>query len=260
MTALFLYPLATVVHRSFTDPSVGIGNYDTFFTNAVYLRVLRNSVALALLTTLVSIAVALPVAYCLSTLRGRSFVIIVGILTLTMWASVLVRAYAWVVLIGPTGPVSTELARLRLLSPGSSLVPGAIGLMVGMTQYMVPFLSLMLAATLRSIEPSVGMAAQSLGANTLQRTFRITLPLASRGIIAASSLVFLLSIGFYVIPALLGGPRQTVLSQNIQENMTSVFNIGFACAEATILAAVAIVLYAVYLRFARGESVIGAMG
>jgi putative spermidine/putrescine transport system permease protein len=159
--------------------------------------------------------------------------------------------------LGPAGVVNNLLIALGVIDQPLGLVPGRIGLVVGLTQVMLPFMVIALTAVLRGIDPRLAAAAQSLGAGGWQRFRHIILPLSMPGVAAGCALVFLATLGFYVVPALLGGPGDQMLSQTIELQVTTVLNQGFAGALATVLAVVTLLLFFAYQRLFRLDQMTG---
>jgi putative spermidine/putrescine transport system permease protein len=251
LAVLFVYPLAEVVSDSVTLPELGLGNYERFFGDSVYLKVLRNTLLISLEVTVLCLLIGYPLAYRLATVNPRTLRILMLLVMLPLWTSVLVRSYAWLTVLGPAGVVNNLLIAIGIIEQPLDLVPGRIGLVVGLTQVMLPFMVIALTAVLKGIDTRLAAAAQSLGAGGWQRFRHIVLPLSMPGVAAGCALVFLATLGFYVVPALLGGPGDQMLSQTIELQVTTVLNQGFAGALATVLAVVTLVLYFTYSRLFR---------
>jgi putative spermidine/putrescine transport system permease protein len=238
-------------------PTAGFANYHRLFSEPVYLTILRHTIEIAAEVTVVCLVLGYPVAYRLATTTPRAFRWVMLLVMLPLWTSVLVRSYAWLTVLGPAGVVNTALMKLGIISQPLDIVPGRVGLIIGLSQVMLPFMIIALTAVLKSIDLTVAAAAQSLGANGWNRFRHIILPLSMPGIGAGCVLVFLATLGFYVVPALLGGSGDQMLSQTIELQISQVLNQGFAGALATMLAVVTLLLFLLYARLFRLDQASG---
>jgi putative spermidine/putrescine transport system permease protein len=164
------------------------------------------------------------------------------------WTSVLIRGFAWDVLLQDGGPVQRFLVFLHIIPVGTDFAHTTSGLLVGMTQVMLPYMVFPVVAALQSIDPALERASRSMGARGWQTFLRITLPLSLPGVLAGGLLVFLITVGFYVLPVLIGSPADTMLSQIIQVQVNIVLNWGLASAMAVVLVAVTLTVFAVYAK------------
>ncbi len=255
---LLAYPLALLMIASVSQPETGLQNYVQFATRGVYLRVLINTFLMAAMVTIICLLAGFPLAYRIATLPERSRKIMLIVVTLPMWTSVLVRTYAWFVLLGPSGAMSTMLMGSGLTDQPLEIIPSRIGVLIGMVAMMLPLMVLTLVSTMQSVNWTLMAAAQSMGANSMQRLLRVFIPLSSPGIVAGCIQIFLLTLGFYVVPALLGAPRDQMISQIIVFQINNVLNWGFASAMTIILLVTTFLLYWIYNRAVRAASRIGA--
>lgn len=240
LLVVFVYPLISVLARSLSDPEPGLGNYAAFFDSPVYLDVLVNTFVVAGLVTLVTLVLGFPYAY-LMTLATPFWrgVLMVAVLV-PFWTSLLVRTFAWVLILRDTGVVNEVIGAL-----GGQPVPllrNLAGVLIGMVQVMLPFAVLPIYATMRGIDRRLLQAAEGLGARPAFAFWRIYAPLTVPGVAAATLLVFVSSLGFYVTPALLGGPRNVMIGELIVQQLSGVLRWGFASALAVILLVVTGVL------------------
>lgn len=249
MTLLLLaYPLAVLLISSVTEPEAGLANYEQFATQGIYLRVMINTFLIALAVTLICLVAGFPLAYRIVTLPERWQKIISMIVMLPMWTSVLVRTYAWFVLLGPAGAISKFMISAGLTSGPLQIVPSRAGVLIGMVAVMLPMMVLTLTATMKSINWTLLAAAQSMGAGSFQRQRHVFIPLCSPGIMAGCIQIFLLTLAFYVVPALLGAPRDQMISQLIVFQINNVLNWGFASAMTIVLLVTTFLIYWLYSR------------
>lgn len=254
---VFVTPLAVILARSVTDPDLGFGNYVDFFGSSVYFDVLVNTFEISGLVTLLTLLLGFPYAY-LMTLASPFWraVLLVAVLV-PFWTSLLVRTFAWKLLLDNTGIVNTFLLDQGLVDQPLALIRNQTGVLIGMVQVMLPYAVLPLYAAMRGIDRRLVHAAEGLGARPIVAFWRVYAPLTLPGVAAATLLVFISSIGFYVTPALLGGPKSMMIGELIVQQLSGVLNWGFASALAVVLLVVTSLLLLVVSRFVRVGRLIG---
>jgi ABC-type spermidine/putrescine transport system permease subunit I len=252
LIAFFLWPLLRVVVRSFVDPQLGVANYAQVVSSSVYLQVLWNTVETAAIVTLLCLLIAYPVAYAMAGAEGGKLHVIAAFVIVPLWTSVVIRSYAWMVVFQRRGVLNDALMSLGLTSEPVRFLPGSLAVHVGMVHIMLPFMILPLVANMRAIDRSLLRAAAVTGADPLQSFVRVFLPLSRPGITAGCALVFMMSLGFYVTPALLGGPKHMMAAVLIEQQANGLLNWGLASALSTILLAMTILIYLAYLRVTGG--------
>jgi putative spermidine/putrescine transport system permease protein/spermidine/putrescine transport system permease protein len=173
------------------------------------------------------------------------------------WTSLLVRTYAWLVLLQRRGLINETLQDWGLIDAPLRLVHNYTGTVIGMLHIMLPFMILPLYAALRAVDANYMRAASNLGASPVRAFWTVFFPLSLPGVIAGSLLVFILSLGFYVTPALLGGGRVMMVSMKIQQNAGLYFDWGAASALGVVLLAITFVIFWVLGRFMRIERLFG---
>jgi putative spermidine/putrescine transport system permease protein len=250
LTALFLYPLGALVVTSVQggDGFTAV-HYRRLFGVPTYSRVLLNTLWTAGLVTAVCLVLGYPVAYRLATAGPRGKAFLLAAILVPFWTSLLVRAYGWMVILHPRGLLNTWLGELGLIGAPLALVQNTLGVLIGMSQVMLPYMILPVAAVMEGIDPRLVQAARSLGASPWRAFLRVFLPLSLPGVLAGTLLVFIISLGFFVIPALLGGTRDILLAQLIHFHINTVLNWEFAAALATVLLATTLLVYAVLHRW-----------
>jgi ABC-type spermidine/putrescine transport system permease subunit I len=243
---VFAYPLGLIVVRSLTDPEPGFGHYVQIATVDVYLRVLSSTFGLALTVTLAAFVLGYPVAFALARSRGLVQAILVMLVLLPFWTSLLVRTYAWMVILGRYGVVNKTLMALGLTDEPIRLLHTGLATHIGMVHILLPFMILPIWSVMTRIDPALLMAARSLGASPLRAFVRVFSPLSLPGVFAGALFVFILALGFYVTPALLGGPSDLTVSMLIAQQVSELLAWGFASALAVtlLLATLAVILLA----------------
>ena len=252
LLVFFLWPLIRVVVRGFVDPSLGLTNYRQILDSPVYLKVFWNTVMTAAIVTLLCLLIAYPVAFAMAGAKSARLQIMAAFVIVPLWTSVVIRSYAWMVVFQRRGVLNDVLSALGVVSEPVRFLPGSFALNVGMVHIMLPFMILPLFANMRAIDGSLLRVAEVMGANPLQSFLRVFLPLSFPGISAGVLLVFMMSLGFYITPALLGGPQHMMAAVLIEQQANGLLNWGLASALSTVLLAVTIAIYLVYVRVANG--------
>jgi putative spermidine/putrescine transport system permease protein len=245
----FIVPVALLLVRSVLEPQPGLGNYVQLLGTSTYLRIFFNTFLVSAVVTGCSLLIGFPVAWALAIMPKRLASILFAILLLSMWTNLLARTYAWMVLLQRTGVINKLLLSLGLIHKPLALVNNLVGVTIGMTYIMLPFIILPLYGVIRKIDPAVLQAAALCGATRWQSLTRILLPLALPGMVAGALMVFVMSLGYFVTPALLGGTANMMLAELIAQFVQSLVNWGMGGAAALVLLVVTLALYAVQLRF-----------
>ncbi|GLR45522.1 ABC transporter permease [Mesorhizobium amorphae] len=244
----FIVPVVALLLRSVTDPEPGLQNYAALFGSGTYVRVFLNTFLVASVVTAVTILVAFPVAWMLAIMPPALGSIVFGIIILSMWTNLLTRTYAWMVLLQRTGVINRTLMGLGIIHEPLPLINNLAGVTIGMVYIMLPFMILPLVGTLRAIDPMTLRAAALCGASPFEAFRRILLPLSLPGIAAGGLMVFVMSLGYFVTPALLGGTSNMMLAEMIAQTVQSLLNWGLGSAAAFVLLVVTMALYAIQLR------------
>jgi putative spermidine/putrescine transport system permease protein len=210
----------------------------------LYLDVFILTFEIAAAVTVVALLISYPVAYLLATTtriwRAIGFLFVI----LPLWTSILVRTYAWMVLLGRNGVVNKALIGAGIIEQPLALLYNFSGVLIGMVHVLLPYMVLPLYSAMRRVDPSLVQAAQGLGASPLLVLWRIYLPLTVNGIAAGSILVFILSLGFFITPALLGGGKVVMIAPLIQQQVGDLLDWNFAAALSTLLLAATVTIYA----------------
>jgi putative spermidine/putrescine transport system permease protein len=224
---------------------------------AVFGRILLRTFNISAVVTLCCLLLGYPLAYWLSTLSARQANVLMILVLVPFWTSILVRVAAWIVLLQREGLVNKALLSVGAIAEPLTLLFNRTGVIVAMTHILLPFMILPLYSVMKSVPPTYLRAAVSLGSPPLAAFFRVYVPQTWPGIGAGSLLVFILSIGYYVTPALLGGADDQMLSYYIAQYANVDVNWGMACALGAVLLAATLVLYAVYRRVVKSELSLG---
>ncbi|MEI6001803.1 ABC transporter permease [Paraburkholderia bengalensis] len=249
LVIFFLLPVLSLLLRSVLEPSLGLQNYAQLVGSTTYLRVFGNTFLVAGVVTLATLAIGFPTAWLLAIAPRKLSSLLFAVMLLSMWTNLLARTFAWMVLLQQTGPINRTLMALGIISEPLTLVNNLIGVTIGMTYIMLPFLVMPLHATLRSIDPSTLRAAAICGASRWQAFWRVLVPLAMPGVASGALMVFVMALGYFVTPALLGGASYMMLAELIAQLVQQLLNWGLAGAAAFVLLAVTLSLYALQLRF-----------
>jgi putative spermidine/putrescine transport system permease protein len=255
LAVVFGYPLYTVVQESFTEPTAGLANYDRFFSEDLYLNVLRRTVTTSFAVTIICVLLGYPYAYAMTRVSAGWRAALLFIVLVPLWTSLLVRTYAWTVLLQDTGVINNALIGLGIIDEPIQLIRTQLGVVLGMSQVLLPFMVLPLYATLRTIDPSYMRASSSLGAGPFTSFRKVYFPMSLPGVAAGSLIVFVWALGFYITPALLGGPGQAQLSQIIVLQISQLLNMGFGSAIATILLVLTLLVIGLLSRLVRIDKV-----
>jgi putative spermidine/putrescine transport system permease protein len=248
MTVLYVAPILQVLAISVTEPAPGLGNYERLLTNPGLQRVIVTTLRICLVTTILSLLLGYALSYviALASPRAQRWWLL-GVL-LPLWISVLVRAFAWVTLLRRQGLVNEGLLGLGLIDRPLPLVWNEFGIVVGMVHYMVPYAVLPMLAAMREIDPRLLAAARGLGASRGTAFRRVFLPLSAPGLVAAGVLVFIVTLGFYITPAILGGGKTLMAAEWIKLQILDLVRWGMGAMLATMLVVTILTLLGVFSR------------
>jgi len=224
----------------------------------IYIDVLGRTLAISASVTLLCLLLGFPVALLLTQVSERTADWLLVLVLLPFWTSLLVRTAAWVVVLQREGMVNSLLLKLGAISEPLTLIYNRTGVLVAMTHVLLPFMILPLYTVLRGIPPQYMQAATSLGAPPATAFVRVFLPLAAPGVAAGSLMVFILALGYYITPALVGGGSDQMLSYFVATYTTDTGNWGLAAALGLLMLGTTLALYAVAHRLSGGR--VMAMG
>lgn len=245
---IFVVPILGMVRLSFFDKEFTLANYELLFSEPLFLKVIWRTIWISGAVAILTLLLGYPVAALMVRLKGWRAVLIAGCVLVPLWLSVLVRSYAWVVLLSRNGLIPVFLRDIGLIDESVRLMFTDGAVVLATTHVLLPFMILPLFASLNSIPGELAAAARSLGASEVRTFLRITLPLSMPGIFAGTVLVFVLALGFFVTPQLVGGPNSMMASMLVSREATYGGNWGLAAALATLLFVCAITVVAVFAK------------
>ncbi len=246
MLAFYALPVVAMLMRSVSDPVWSVGNYAALPDDTVFLKTFTNTFYTSAIVTLATLVMAYPVALALVRSTRWAPIILVLIL-LPFWTSVLVRSYAWMVLMGRHGLINEALTAAGLIERPLRILNTPLATQIAMTHILLPYMILPIANALRQIDPSLLRASSGLGASPWRTFLQVTLPLSMPGVAAGVLLVFVLALGFYITPAMVGGPREITLSMLIAQQVDHL-NWAYAATLSAILLATSLALIGVCYR------------
>ncbi|MER9566929.1 ABC transporter permease [Mesorhizobium sp. M0571] len=249
MLVAFNVPILLMMRIS-VAPSWTLANYLHLIREEAYLKVLLNTFKVAAITTFCSALIGYPVAYWMTRLSPTGRLVAIAFVVIPFWISVLVRSYAWIVLLGNAGIVNRTLLSLAVIDQPIGLMYNELGVTIGMTNILVPFIVLPLYAAMTKLDRRLLQAAATLGGSDFQTFWLVFFPLTRPALAASALLVFISAIGFYITPALLGGGRVSMIANVLDVLINRVPSWELAAAISAVLLAASVALYALYRRAA----------
>jgi len=240
----FLLPLARLIGMSLSSPAGALAPYLELLGDDVYRKVFWNTSLFAVVVTAVTLAIGWPTAFALTRLRAGPKTLLFAAVLMPLWISVLVRTFSWMLLLETNGPINRGLLDAGIVEAPLSLLFNHTGVMIGMVHVLLPYAVLPIYAALIRIDPALLRASEGLGAKRSTTFWRVLLPLSAQGVTTAATFVFLLSLGFFITPALLGGPSNITLSMLIETFVNERLNWALAGAASVLLLAVTLVFVA----------------
>lgn len=239
--AVLLLPLVQSAFRSFGAPDVTLQHYRTIFTDGVSLRVLGRTAWTACLVTVIAFVLGYPYAYVMTRVGPRVRAVLLVIVLVPFWTSVMARNFAWIVILQRGGPVDSFFSFFGL----DVVLYGSVGgVTVAMSQVLLPFMVLPLFSALGGIDRRLLLAARGLGSSPIAAFWRVYWPLSRGGVVSGITLVFTLSLGFYVTPALLGSPQESLVAQLLGQRTTQLLDFAGASALGMLVLVVTLALVA----------------
>jgi putative spermidine/putrescine transport system permease protein len=248
MGVLFIAPIVGVAWTSLSDPEFGLENYRAIFSDQLYVRVLWNSIYSALGATIGCILIGYPTAYAIFRSSGRLRQLMLGLVLFSYAVGTIPRAFSWLVVLGDRGLVNEALFTVRGSREPLHLIYNQTGVLVGMIHVMLPFVTLVMLGSMMRVGAHLVPAARTLGASPGRAFWEVFFPLTRQGVLAATMLVFVYSLGFYIVPAVLGGAAQTTIVMEIRELALGLGVWGLGAALSTVVILVSIIGAAFYVR------------
>lgn len=247
LLVLLIYPVGQLLLLSvYGEQGFSLAQYHRLFESSVYVNVLLITLKISLWTTFFAVVAGYPVAYLISSLSARRKTSLLFWVLLSFWTSFLVRTFAWVVLLGRNGVVNQMLQALGILDAPANLLYNFGSVLVGMVHALMPLAVLTMLSVMENIDRNLPRAASTLGARPGTAFWKIYFPLSMPGVAAAAIMVFVTAIGFFITPALLGGRKETMITQIIIDQVQQTMNWEFAGAVSVLLLVVVLAVFALY--------------
>jgi ABC-type spermidine/putrescine transport system permease subunit I len=242
MLVFYALPVVAMLLRSVNDPTWTLANYATLLDDIVFQKTFWITINTSVTVTLGCLILGYPVA--MGLVRAKSMApLILVIILLPFWTSVLVRSYAWMVLLGRHGLVNEALLALGMIDRPIRILNTPLATQIAMIHILLPYMILPIANALRQIDPSLIRAASGLGATPFMTFRQVIMPLSMSGVAAGTLLTFVLALGFYITPAMVGGPRDITLSMLIAQQVEQL-NWAYAATLSAVLLATALAILA----------------
>jgi putative spermidine/putrescine transport system permease protein len=254
LVVFFVYPIAAMLERSFSG---GVQTYVEVLRQPVYLLILANTFRIAGIVTAVCLLIGYPTAYYLTQIAGDRAPIYLAFVAVPYFTSVLVRTYAWMVLLGNDGLINHLLLGLHVVSSPVKLLYTDIGVVVGMSYVLLPYMIIALYAVMHGIDKTLVRAAAAFGAGPWERFRRVFFPLSLPGVVGGSLLVFIIALGFFITPALMGGPSDQMIAMLIQTAVEQLLNWNLASVLGALLLAATVIGLIFYDRLVGLEKMLG---
>ncbi|GGG25938.1 ABC transporter permease [Chelatococcus composti] len=252
LLVLFLTPVGWFISASLME----LGSWQDIWDEVaavmgtgVIVRSIINTNGISLAVTLLTLVIGYPVAYAMTRARGLTFTLILVCVVLPYFTSTIVRTYAWMVILGRNGIINQLLLGMGLVDEPLQLMYNRLGVLIGMTYVLLPYMVLTLFATMKSVDGRLLQAAAGMGARPMTIFTRVFFPLTFHGVMAGSLIVYILAMGFFITPALMGGPDDLMMAMLIEREVELSHNWPVAAIMTIILLVITLSLYAVYTRF-----------
>lgn len=261
LALVFLVPLGSFFIRTLlidSDPSLLWPEIVSVVTSRVMLQAIVTTNWISLLVTFAVLLMGYPIAYYLANRQGLRATLVIFCIVVPYFTSIIVRTYSWMVLLGRNGLINQALENIGLTHAALPLLYNKTGIVIGMTYVLLPYMVLTLFAAMKPIDGNLLRAARGMGASGPMTFWRIYLPLSLHGVISGALIVFILSIGFFITPALMGGPSDVMVAMLIERSVEITLDWPAAAVMSIILLAVTLALYAIYYRVTDVRRLMGA--
>ena len=245
----FLLPLGLMCWRSLASEGFSLAPYAVLFTSPLYVKVLLTTVKMASIATVCALLLAYPIAYTLTVTRGKLRGAILLFILIPYWVDIIVRSFSWLIMLGDNGLINKALIGLGLVREPLALLYNAFSVLVAMTQILLPITIVTLFGAMLRIDRTLMAAATIHGAGGWQAFRHVFFPLSLPGVYGAGLLAFILALGFYVTPALLGSPKETMIAQTIMVEASQLLDWAQASAAGAMLLLITVAIAAVYNRY-----------
>lgn len=247
LLAFLVYPVGQLLSLSvWGRDGFTLAPYRQLFASPLYFNVMLITLKISVFTTLLSVILGYPIAYLISVASPERKARLLFWVLLSFWTSFLVRAFAWIVILGRRGVVNQTLTSMGIIDRPLDLLYNFNSTMIGMVHALIPLAILTMLSVMENIDRSLPRAASTLGARPGTAFWKIYFPLSLPGVAAAAIMVFVTAIGFFIVPALLGGRRETMITQLIIDQVQQTLNWGFAGAISVLLLVVVLLVFVLY--------------
>ncbi|MBK7470918.1 MAG: ABC transporter permease [Betaproteobacteria bacterium] len=243
---------------SIGTPAEIVAHAWAIITSKAVVTALSTTNWISLMVTLLVLLISYPLAYYLANNQGLRFTLVLFCIVVPYFTSIIVRTYSWMVLLGRNGIINQVLQHLGIIDEPLALLYTKTGVLIGMVYVLLPYMVLTLFAAMKAIDPSLMRAARGLGATGFYAFTRIYFPLSIHGVISGSLIVFILAIGFFITPALMGGPSDVMIAMLIERSVEIMFDWSGAAIMSLLLLFATLVLYAIYYRVTDVRRMMGA--
>jgi putative spermidine/putrescine transport system permease protein len=245
----FLTPLLLMCWRSLAAEGFSFESYQSLFTSPLYTKVMITTVRTAAIATVAALVLAYPLAYALTISGPKLRGLILVFVLIPYWVDIIVRSFSWLILLGDNGLVNKALLGLGLVSSPLELLYNPFSVLLAMVQILLPLTTITLFGAMLRIDRTLMAAAKIHGASEWHAFRTVFFPLSLPGVYGAGLLVFVLALGFYVTPALLGSPRETMIAQTIMVEASQLLDWPQASAAGAALLLITTAITAVYNRY-----------
>ena len=239
--SLLSYDVATQVTGGFT-----LENYARFLRDPDYLRVLATTLRIGVAVTILDLVIGYPVAYLLARISGMRKQVLMAIIVSPILVSIVIRTFSWAIVLRGSGPLNQLLMGIGLIEHPLRLLYTETAVIIALTHVYLPFMIIPLSTVIESIDPTLELAASSLGANAVRRFFEVILPLSLPGITTGCMLVLTMAVSGYVTPAMLSGNRFLVMPTLVAQEMQVLINWSFGSAIAVVLIVVVLAIVGLF--------------
>ncbi len=257
LAVFFVYPLFEILQRSVTEPELGLGNFAKFYQSAVFSTVLINTLRMSFFVMFFCLLIGYPYAYLMNASSDRMAGLLLIAVLVPFWSSILVRTYAWTVILQRTGIINTLLLNIGLIEEPLKLLRNFQGVVIGMTHILLPFMVLPVYAVMQRIDKDLVRAAESLGASPMRAFREVFFPLSLPGVYAGSLLVFVVALGYYITPALLGSPKETMMGTMVVQQVQQIRDWGMGSTLGVVLLVTTLLVLGIIGRIVNINEVLG---
>jgi putative spermidine/putrescine transport system permease protein len=245
----FLTPLVLMCWKSLAAEGFSLETYSALFTSPLYTKVMITTVRTAAIATIGALVLAYPLAYALTISGNKLRGLILVFVLIPYWVDIIVRSFSWLILLGDNGLVNKGLIALGLINAPLQLLYNPLSVLLAMVQILLPLTTVTLFGAMLRIDRTLVAAAKIHGASGWQAFRTVFFPLSLPGVYGAGLLVFVLALGFYVTPALLGSPRETMIAQTIMVEASQLLDWPQASAAGAVLLVITTTIAAIYNRY-----------